>query len=363
MAVTDDQVAALRAYLIARTDLEATDAQRQLLTLSRTSRLEEIGALVLGAFAAAARRRLRGAGIEQTPHRLARHLGDQVVVAVDVQHLGTVQFGGRGDDQVRNRATVAIAAMLGKQSLDLQRSVHRRLANRQPLQCPLAREQSLQVFLVPRGVADLQRRHVARRDDVRAAQRQERGPGAYVSPGPFQRGLVREQHAQPRPPSRHAPRSASSDRSVPVSSRSSSMRAAARWFATRRRAAFTVATLLVVPSSSLASDSASSSRSTTVLDIRSSMIMMSSDEIIVYQHARVEHHHQGRRQEQARSRPGPGPPGTPGPPQWPRGRDLRGPGLGGGLNQIPKNCFSDVLPAGAAATMSARAWESAMTAK
>jgi len=57
VAVTDDQVAALRAYLMARTDLEATDAQRQLLTLSRTSRLEEIGALVLGAFAAAARRR------------------------------------------------------------------------------------------------------------------------------------------------------------------------------------------------------------------------------------------------------------------------------------------------------------------
>src|SRR5581483_2145996 len=36
--------------------------------------------------------------IEQTPHRLACHLGDQVIVAVDVQHLGTVQFGGRGDD-------------------------------------------------------------------------------------------------------------------------------------------------------------------------------------------------------------------------------------------------------------------------
>src|SRR6185437_5121246 len=129
---------------------------------------------------------------------------------------------------------------------------------------------------------------MAGRDDVRAAQRQERGPGAGVSPGPFQRGFVREQHAQPRPPSLHAPRNASSDRSVPVSSRSSSMRAAARWFATRRRAAFTVATLLVVPSSSLASDSASSSRSTTVLDIRSSTIGMSADETIVYQMEREE---------------------------------------------------------------------------
>jgi hypothetical protein len=40
-----------------------------------------------------------------------------------VQHLGTIQFGGRGDDQVRDRAPVTVAAMLGKQALDLQRPV------------------------------------------------------------------------------------------------------------------------------------------------------------------------------------------------------------------------------------------------
>jgi hypothetical protein len=40
-----------------------------------------------------------------------------------LQYLGTVQFGGRGDDQVRDRAPVTIAAMLGKQPLDLQRPV------------------------------------------------------------------------------------------------------------------------------------------------------------------------------------------------------------------------------------------------
>ena len=57
MAVTDDQVAALRMYLSARADVEATDAQRQFLILSRTGRLDEVGALVCGAFAAAARRR------------------------------------------------------------------------------------------------------------------------------------------------------------------------------------------------------------------------------------------------------------------------------------------------------------------
>ena len=33
------------------------------------------------------------------------------------------------------------------------------------------------------------------------------------------------------------------------------------------------------------------------------------------------------------------------------------------LNQMPKNRFKDVLPVGEAATMSARASESAMTAK
>jgi hypothetical protein len=57
MAVTDDQVAALRAYLSARTDVEAADAERQFRTLSRTGRLDEVGALVCGAFAAAARHR------------------------------------------------------------------------------------------------------------------------------------------------------------------------------------------------------------------------------------------------------------------------------------------------------------------
>ena len=57
MAATGDQVAALRAYLSVRTDAETTDAQRQFITLSRTGRLGAVGALVYGAFAAAARRR------------------------------------------------------------------------------------------------------------------------------------------------------------------------------------------------------------------------------------------------------------------------------------------------------------------
>src|ERR1700752_3801208 len=131
---------------------------------------------------------------------------------------------------------------------------------------------------------------------MRIAQVQERGPGAAVPAGPFQCGFVREQDAQPRPPSLHEPRSASSDRSVPVSSRSSSMRAAARWFATRRKAAFTVATLLLVPSSLLARDSASSSRSTIVRDIRTSPTEISERAITVYQTTREYcYHPAGRR--------------------------------------------------------------------
>lgn len=59
MTVTDDQVAALRAYLSARSDVAATDAERQFITLSRTGRLDAVGTLVCGAFAAAARRRFR----------------------------------------------------------------------------------------------------------------------------------------------------------------------------------------------------------------------------------------------------------------------------------------------------------------
>jgi hypothetical protein len=48
MAVTGDQVAALRAWLRAGTDAEASDAGRQFLTLSRTGRLDEVGVLAGG---------------------------------------------------------------------------------------------------------------------------------------------------------------------------------------------------------------------------------------------------------------------------------------------------------------------------
>lgn len=57
MPVTDDQAAALRAYLSARDDADADDAEARFLALAKANRLDEIGALVYCSFAAAARRR------------------------------------------------------------------------------------------------------------------------------------------------------------------------------------------------------------------------------------------------------------------------------------------------------------------
>ena len=78
--------------------------------------------------------------IEQAPHRLVGDPGDHVIVAVDVQYLGSVQFGGCGDNQVGDRAPVAVAAVGGEHPLDLQCPVHHRLVDRQPFQGPLAGE-------------------------------------------------------------------------------------------------------------------------------------------------------------------------------------------------------------------------------
>jgi hypothetical protein len=60
MAATDDQVEALRAYLAAGchagTDAAASDAECQFLTLSKPDRLDKVGVLVYGIFAASRRR-------------------------------------------------------------------------------------------------------------------------------------------------------------------------------------------------------------------------------------------------------------------------------------------------------------------
>ena len=50
-------MAALRAYLTARDDAEADDAEARFLALAKTNHLDEIGALVYCTFAAAARHR------------------------------------------------------------------------------------------------------------------------------------------------------------------------------------------------------------------------------------------------------------------------------------------------------------------
>jgi hypothetical protein len=56
-SVTGDQVAALRAYLTARDDAQADDAEARFLALAKKNQLDEIGALVYCTFAAAVRRR------------------------------------------------------------------------------------------------------------------------------------------------------------------------------------------------------------------------------------------------------------------------------------------------------------------
>jgi hypothetical protein len=58
--VSDDQVAALRAYLSAINDVEADAAEAQFLALAKSNRHQEIGVLVYCSFAAAARRRFSG---------------------------------------------------------------------------------------------------------------------------------------------------------------------------------------------------------------------------------------------------------------------------------------------------------------
>jgi len=46
MTVTDDQAAALRAYLTARDDTQADEAEARFLALEKANRLDEIGVLV-----------------------------------------------------------------------------------------------------------------------------------------------------------------------------------------------------------------------------------------------------------------------------------------------------------------------------
>jgi hypothetical protein len=57
MAVTDEQVAALRAYLSAESDDEAAEAQQLIQRLAMAATAEGIGELVYAAFVVAARRR------------------------------------------------------------------------------------------------------------------------------------------------------------------------------------------------------------------------------------------------------------------------------------------------------------------
>jgi len=100
-------VAALRAYLTARTGDGSKDAERGFLTLSQTDHLDGIGDLVYGAFAAAARRRFAPvwtpadivrfvAGFRGSSAQAARRLADRLIAVsagVRVRRLPRIRCG------------------------------------------------------------------------------------------------------------------------------------------------------------------------------------------------------------------------------------------------------------------------------
>jgi hypothetical protein len=122
MAITDDQVAALRSYLSAGTDAEAGDAERQFLTLARTGSLDGVEVLVYGAFAAAARRRFSPAW---TSADIVRFVADFrsssaeaasfiTASAAENQLRGVLgeKLTTRPDEETRSRVQVILLAVL-----------------------------------------------------------------------------------------------------------------------------------------------------------------------------------------------------------------------------------------------------------
>lgn len=142
MSVTDEQVAALRAYLRAGTDAEASSAERWFLTLSRTGGLDEIGALVYGAFAAAARRRFSPAWTSADIVRFVAEFRGSSVEAAELLSPSAAEnqlrgaLGERQDvlpsEEARARAQFlllgALTVTLGPQELDQVMAEGRALA-------------------------------------------------------------------------------------------------------------------------------------------------------------------------------------------------------------------------------------------
>ena len=151
--VTDDQVAALHAYLTARDDAEADDAEVRFLALAKTNQLDEIGALVYCTFAAAARRRF---STRWTSADLVRFVAD---VRASSPRAATMISASAAENQLQgalgkeltwrpdeeNRARVqlllltALAADLTDDELDSVLSDGRDLAERVRLPAPRLR--------------------------------------------------------------------------------------------------------------------------------------------------------------------------------------------------------------------------------
>jgi hypothetical protein len=122
MAITDDQVAALRAYLSAGTDAEDGDAERQFLMLARTGRLDGIEKLVYGAFAAAARRRFSSTWTSADIVRFVADFRSSSVEAASLVSASAAENQLRGalgekptilpDEETRARVQVILLAAL-----------------------------------------------------------------------------------------------------------------------------------------------------------------------------------------------------------------------------------------------------------
>jgi hypothetical protein len=144
MAITDDQVAALRSYLSASDEAGADDAERRFLMLAKTGRLDGIEVLVYGAFAAAARRRFSPAWTSADVVRFVAEFrssspeaaGLISASAAENQLRGVLgeQLTTRPDEETRARVQLmllaALTAGLTGQELDELMAYGRTLAKR-----------------------------------------------------------------------------------------------------------------------------------------------------------------------------------------------------------------------------------------
>jgi hypothetical protein len=125
MAVTDQQVEALRAYLSANSEAEAAEAERQFIVLARTGHADGIGELLYAAFVIAARRAFaptwKSADIIRFVADVRRSSGEAsgilnaTVAETQLRAALGQEPAGRSDEEARARAQlILLAALTGR---------------------------------------------------------------------------------------------------------------------------------------------------------------------------------------------------------------------------------------------------------